>query len=153
MYIIQSLFNTGKICLTNVIYTTSLAAEWGHSLAADHTGKQMRLGGVWKGERRATPCGVPAGSFGKVLYFSFHNSTKSAEAREREASCPLQASRKRLNELKADIWEASHSVPYCTAEGSPARSLLGRQGDWVWGIDMWWESNLICYNTASCAPC
>lgn len=62
--------------------------------------------------------------------FSFDVSTMSAEAMEREAPCPPSGRQeKRLNELKADIWEA-RSVPNCTAEESTAESLLDRQQDW-----------------------
>lgn len=62
--------------------------------------------------------------------FSFDVSTMSAEAMEREAPCPPSGRQeKRLNELKADIWEA-RGVPNCTAEESTAESLLDRQQDW-----------------------
>lgn len=140
------------LILTNAVNrAASFRAEWGHPHAADHIGKnkQMRLRGVCRegrGElkwlkRGASPCGVPACRFlWKVLCISFQISTKSAEAREREALCPLQGSRKkRLNELKADIWD--------TCMCPKLHSLLGRQKYWarlVRGDEAIW------YMTPSC---
>lgn len=128
------LYDADKSC-----HLSSFRAEWGHILAADHTDKNKcgwgfveRVGAdkMKRGEE-LHPVGCLQSPLKKFL---FQISTMSAEAMEREAPCPPSGQQeKRLNDLKADIWEA-RSVPNCTVEESTAESLLDRRQDWVWVI-------------------
>lgn len=81
-----------------VIWTTSFKAEWGHQL----TGKNKQTC-VWRELNLQQK---------KVLGVSFQISTKSAEAREREAPSLLQASSKKAE------WTQSRHVRGCSGRQS-----------------------------------
>lgn len=103
-----------------VICATSFRAEWGHPLAADHTGKQTNAsGGVFVDGGWGV---MPSGGCPQTLLKSSHS--KSAQSQQKRGKekppVPFRPAGKWLNELKADIWEAC-SVPDCTAEQSAAK--------------------------------
>lgn len=102
--------------------------------------------GVDKMKRREElhPVGFPH----NPLKSSHSQSAQSQQKRGKvKPPVPFRAAGKRLNELKADIWEA-HSVPSWTAEERTAKSLLHRQQDWVCMFDMRWWGHSICYNNS-----
>lgn len=96
-----------------VIWTTSFKAEWGHQL----TGKNKQTC-AWRELNLQQK---------KVLGVSFQISTKSAEAREREAPSLLQASSKKAE------WTQSRHVRGCSGR----QSCQEAAGQMAVGVCIW----------------
>ena len=117
-----------------VICTASLRAEWGHTLAADHTGKQTNAAGgcAWRG---AWSCGVPADSFEKVLLLLVPKRHKVSRSEgKRSALSPSGRQEKGWMNLKQT------SERLAVSQTAQQRNHLPRAWwtDWVWQTDVRW---------------